>query len=196
MSTVLHEAAHNLGPAHEYKVKGKTPSEAFGGPLASTFEELKAQNSALYFADWLGHKGLIDKKTASLAHTADVLWALGHIAEGMYGGDGAPKHYSHLAAIQVGAFVEAGAIAYRAGEKAANGKDEGCFELSADKLPAAIASLEKAVLGAMGRGDKAAAVKLREKYVDSSGDWQKLRAVITERWLRQPKASFVYSIEQ
>ena len=40
---MLHEAAHNLGPAHEYKVKGKTDDQVFGGPLASTLEELKAQ---------------------------------------------------------------------------------------------------------------------------------------------------------
>jgi hypothetical protein len=196
MSTVLHEAAHNLGPAHDYKVKGKTSSELFGGPLASTFEELKAQTSALYFADWLAQKGTIDKRTAALAHVADILWAFGHISEGMYGADGSTKNYSHLAAIEVGAFVEAGAMAYRAGDKAANDKDVGCFEIHADKLPAAIASLEKAVLSAMGKGDKAAAVKLREKYVDGGGEWQKLRAVITERWLREAKASFVYSIDR
>src|SRR5262249_1332385 len=47
MSTVLHEAAHNLGPAHQYKANGKIDREAFGGPLASTLEELKAQTAAL-----------------------------------------------------------------------------------------------------------------------------------------------------
>ena len=39
MGTVLHEASHNLGPSHEYKVDGKTDEEIFGGVLAS-------QNSA------------------------------------------------------------------------------------------------------------------------------------------------------
>ena len=57
MSTVLHEAAHNLGPAHQYKANGKIDREAFGGPLASTLEELKAQTAALFFTDWL-----VDKK--------------------------------------------------------------------------------------------------------------------------------------
>ena len=112
----------------------------------------------------------------------------------MYNGDGSPKPYSHLAAIQIGAFVEAGAMAYRADEPAANGRDRGCFEIRADKLPAAVAALEKEVLGTMARGDKAAAVKLREKHVDAEGEWKRLRGVIAERWLRLPRASFVYSI--
>src|SRR6185369_9041282 len=45
MSTVLHEAAHNLGPSHDYMVGGRKDSVVFGGPLASTLEELKAQTS-------------------------------------------------------------------------------------------------------------------------------------------------------
>ena len=49
MSTVLHEASHNLGPAHEYRVDGKTDGQVFGGPLASTLEELKAQTAATVF---------------------------------------------------------------------------------------------------------------------------------------------------
>jgi hypothetical protein len=196
MATVLHEAAHNLGPAHEYKVQGKTTSEIFGGPLASTFEELKAQTSSLFFADWLAGKGVIDKKTAALGHQSDIIWAFGHISEGMYGGDGAPKPYAQLAAIQVGSFVDAGAMAWKAGETAANGRDQGCFEIHEAKLPKAIVALEKEVAGSMGRGDKAAAVKLREKYADAPGEWARLRGVITERWLRLPRASFVYSIER
>jgi hypothetical protein len=124
------------------------------------------------------------------------VWAFGHISEGMYDGAGGPKHYSHLAAIQVGAFVAAGAMAFRADQTAANGRDQGCFEIREAKLPAAIAALEKQVLSAMGRGDKAAAVKLREKHVDSGGESQKIRALITERWLQKPRATFVYSIER
>ena len=47
-STVLHEAAHNLGPSHEYAVGGKKDDQVFGGDLASMLEELKAQTGALY----------------------------------------------------------------------------------------------------------------------------------------------------
>jgi hypothetical protein len=197
MSTVLHEAAHNLGPAHEYKVKGKTDKEVFGGPLSSTLEELKAQTSALYFADWLVDRSILDKKTAELAHARDIFWAFGHISQGMYQGDGtSPKPYSQLAAIQVGSFLKAGAITWSADETAPNGKDKGCFEIHMDKLPKAIADLEKVVLGIKGKGDKAGAEKLKKEFVDDDGPWKTLRGVIQERWLRAPKASFVYSVDR
>jgi hypothetical protein len=195
MSTVLHEAAHNLGPAHEYKVKGKTDAEAFGGPLAGMLEELKAQTSSLYLAEWLAGKGTIDAQQARRAHLADVIWAFGQISNGMYAADGSPKPYPQLAAIQVGSLLEAGAMAFHADETAANGHDKGCFAIEADKLPAAITSLEKKVLTIKGKADKAAAVKLRATHVDADGEWKRLRGVIAERWLRQPKTSFVYSVD-
>jgi hypothetical protein len=195
MSTVLHEAAHNLGPAHEYRVNGKTDSEIFGGPLASTLEELKAQTAALYFAGWLADKGVIDREAARRSNAGDVVWAFGHIAQGMYTADNKPKPYSQLASIQVGRLLEAGAMRWSAEEPAANGKDKGCFEIRAEKLPAAIGELTKVVLGIKGRGDKAAAVKLREDLVDKDGEWKKLRAVIEERALRNPKGSLVYSVD-
>ena len=196
MSTVLHEAAHNLGPAHEYKVGGKADKDVFGGALASTLEELKAQTSALYFADWLVDKKLLDKKQAEMAHARDVVWAFGHISQGMYTGDGKPKPYSQLASVQMGSLLAAGALKWNADENAANGTDKGCFSIDMAKFPAAVADLEKQVLAIKGKGDKAAAQKLLEEHVDKDNDWKKLRATIQERWLRAPKASFVYAIER
>src|SRR5688500_18890497 len=35
LNTILHEMTHNLGPAHEYKVGGKTDDQSFTGPIAS-----------------------------------------------------------------------------------------------------------------------------------------------------------------
>jgi hypothetical protein len=195
MSTVLHEAAHNLGPAHEYKVGGKTDSEAFGGPLASTFEELKAQTSALFLSQWLAGKGIIDKKRATLANISDIYWAFGQISQGLYDGDGKPKTYPQLASIQVGSLLDAGALAWSADGAAANGTDKGCFEIHAEKLPAAIEALEKKVLVIKATGDKKAAGALRQAFVDKDGEWKRLRGVIEERWRRAPRASFVYSIE-
>jgi hypothetical protein len=195
MSTVLHEAAHNLGPAHEYKVKGKPDREVFGGPLSSTLEELKAQTSALYFADWLADKNLIDKKTAELAHARDMVWAFGHISQGMYAGD-KPKPYSQLASIQVGSMVKAGAMTWNAEEMAANGKDKGCFDFHMDRFPGAVLELEKKVLAIKGKGDKAGALALKKEMVDDANEWSRLRGIIQERWLRQPKASFVYAVDR
>ena len=194
-----HRAARGVAQpralAHEYKVKGKKDEEVFGGPLAGTLEELKAQTSALYLADWLVGKKVIDARTERLAHVSDVIWAFGHIAQGMYTANGTPKPYPQLASIQLGSFLAAKALAFHGDEAAANGRDKGCFAIDDRRLPAAIEALERRVLGVKSRGDKAGAVKMREALVDGDGEWKRLRAVIEERWRRAPRASFVYDVE-
>lgn len=195
MSTVLHEAAHNLGPAHEYRVSGKTASQVFGGPLASTMEELKAQTAALFFTDWLVGKGLISEEERQRAHVRDLFWAFGHISRGMYTQEKKPKSYSQLAAIQLRHFLAEGAVAWRAEEKAANGTDSGCFEVDHQKLPGSIESLMLRVARIKGRGDKKDAEALVARFVDADDEGKRLLDVITERVLRAPKASFVYSLK-
>jgi len=194
MSTVLHEAAHNLGPSNEYSVGGKTDEEIFGGPLAATLEELKAQTAALYFADWLAERGLIAGKDAQIAHVADIAWDFGHVAQGMTTLEGKPKPYSQLAAIQLGALIEAGAVTWSRQAIAANGKDVGCFVVHAEAVPGAIATLMQRVTGAKARGDVKAGQALVQAYVERDDAWKSLRDVIRARWLRVPKVSFVYSV--
>lgn len=196
MSTVLHEAAHNLGPSHDYKVGGKTDDAAFGGPLASMMEELKAQTAALYFSEWLVKKGALTADEATNAHVRDVIWAFGHIAQGMYTGTGSPKAYSQLAAIQLGTLHGAGVLAWKADEQAANGTDTGCFELDLAAWPATVDKLAGRVLKAKGKGDKKDALAMKAAFVDAKDRWGELRATIAERWLRAPKASFVYSFRR
>ncbi len=195
MSTLLHEAAHNLGPAHDYKVNGKEDDEVFGGPMASTLEELKAQTSALYFADWLADRKVISVEDADKAHVRDVAWAFGHISRGMYSADGKPKNYSQLASIQLGSLMKAGAISWKTEESAANGTDKGCLEIDLKKFRGAVDVLAKRVLKIKGSGDKADAEKLKAEFVDAKDEWSKMKETITERWLRAPKASFVYSFK-
>ena len=195
MSTVLHEAAHNLGPAHEYKVKGKTDDQIFGGARASMLEELKAQTAALYLSEWLVDKGIVDAKSAQGAHLRDVTWAFGHIAQGMYTPEGKPQAYSQLASIQMGTLFKNGALAWNAAALAANGKDKGCFRVDLAKWNGVVDELAKVVMGVKGRGDKALADQLVADFVDDTGDWSKLRETIRERWLRLPKASFVYAVK-
>jgi hypothetical protein len=50
------------------------------------------------------------------------------------------------------------------------------------------------VLQIKAAGDKARAEKLKAQFVDGKGEFATLRATIAERWLRAPKASFVYSV--
>lgn len=195
MSIVLHEASHNLGPSHDYKVKGKTDDQVFGGPLASTMEELKAQTSALYFTDWLVTKGLLTKEEADKTHVRDVAWAFGHISRGMYSGSGSPKAYSQLASIQMGTLWKAGVLTWSPDTVAANGSDKGCFDVVFDKWAPEVQKLERTVVQAKGKGDKKAAEALKAQWVDAKDDWAKMRELITERWLRAPKMSFVYSVK-
>jgi hypothetical protein len=195
LSTVLHEAAHNLGPSHEYRVDGRTDTQVFGGPLASTLEELKAQTAALYYSDWLATRGLLSKEDAQSGHVRDVLWSFGHIGQGMLDARGNPKPYSQLASIQMGYLAQRGVLEWRAGEKAANGTDDGCFEVHLSKWPAAVEDLARLAFGIKSRGDRALAEKTRDEWVSEGTAWASLRGVIQERWLRAPKASFVYAIQ-
>jgi hypothetical protein len=194
MSTVLHEAGHNLGPSHEYQVNGKTDDQIFGGPLAATLEELKAQTEALWFSDWLVDKGVIKKELAEVAHLRDITWAFGHIAQGMYTATERPKPYSQLAAIQLGLLHQQGVLNWQADTMAANGKDKGCFEVDLNKWKLVVDAMGKRVLSIKGAGNKADAEKLKADFVDAKDQWGARKDTIRERWLRAPKASFVYAI--
>lgn len=191
LSTILHEAAHNLGPSHEYKVDGKVDTDCFGGPLASTAEELKAQTAALWFVDYLARESLISADEAAEGYVDAITWAFGHISRGMFDGSGRPKHYSQLAAIQVGFLMDEGALSFDPEAMAANGKDKGAFTIHFDKLVPAADKLMAQVGAIKAKGDKAALEALVDRYVKGSVVPQ---ALITERLLRNPKANFVFSI--
>jgi hypothetical protein len=194
MGTVLHEAAHNLGPAHEYAVGGRTDGAIFGGPMASTMEELKAQTSALWLTDWLAGKGVVSRDLAEKAHVHGVTWAFGHVARGMYDAEGKIKPYSALAAIQLGFLAERGALAWSPDAPAANGTDRGCMEIDFARMPAAVTELETRVLGIKARGDADGARALEARYVRAEGPLAALFGTVTERVLRNPAATFLYSV--
>jgi len=194
ISSLLHEAAHNLGPSHEYKVKGKEDDVVFGGTLASTLEELKAQTSSMYLTNWLAGKGIFNEDEVRKIQLRNIAWGFGHISRGMYTADGTPRNYSQLAAMQLGAFMKAGAVSWKATETAANGKDQGCIEIDFAALPAAIESFETTVLEIKASGDKKRAEELKAQFVDAKDDFANVRSTIAERYLRAPKASFVYSV--
>ncbi len=192
LGTIIHEAMHNLGPAHEYRVQGKKAPEIFGGPLASTLEELKAQTGALFFLPYLLEKKVISKEQMEQSYLRAFLWMLGHISRGMYSAGHKPKPYSHLSAIQLGFLLDERAIEFRPKDKAANGRDEGCFELHLDKLPDASRKLMALVGRIKGKGDRKTAEGLVAKYVDGKVVPQEL---IRRRMQRFPKASFVYGLK-
>jgi hypothetical protein len=123
-----------------------------------------------------------------------IVWACGHIANGMYEGNDRtrPKPYSQLAAVQLGFLLEEGAVTWNADAKAANGQDVGHFALHLERMPAAAEKLMRLVAGIKARGDRGLAEGLLREYVDGGSERQ---ALIAERLQRQPKGSFVYAIE-
>ncbi len=192
LSTILHEATHNLGPAHDYKYKGQTASEGFGGALASMMEELKAQTGGLYYVDMLLKKGIIDDKAAASTYLDSIIWAFGHISRDMYDADRKPKPYGHLAAIQIGFLMEQGAITFDPTAQAANGKDVGAFSIVLHKLPVAIEKLMQEVGRAKAENRRDASEAWVKRYVDSDLIPQ---AIIRDRFQRLPRASFVYALD-
>jgi hypothetical protein len=194
MTTVLHEAAHNLGPAHQYKAGGKTDSQAFGGPLAAMLEELKAQTAAWAFTDWLVERKMITRAEADHAHVLDVLWNFGHIAQGFYEKDGKLKPYSALSGIQVGFLLGEGALTFAPQDPAANGSDKGALTIHFDKFPAAAKKLLGQVAHIKATGDKKAAEAMVAKYLQAGGETKAAFDLVTERVRRSPRASFSYSI--
>jgi len=192
LSTVLHEATHNLGPAHEYKYQGKKDDEAFGGDLASMLEELKSQSGALYYLPWAAKKGVFTEEQVKKAWVDSIVWGLNHISRGMYTASGQRKAYSQLAAIQMGFLMDEGALIWDATAKSASGDDTGAFKVDFVKMGPAVDKLMKTVGAIKAKGDKAGALALAKKYVDGPKVPQK---AITERMLRFPQPSFVYAID-
>lgn len=191
LSTILHEATHNLGPSHDYRVNGQTDEEAFGGGLASMLEELKAQSGALFFVEWLRARGVIDDAQAQRVYTDSIVWAFGHISRGMYTPSGQRKAYSQLAAVQVGFLLDEGALAWDPDATAADGESRGAFTIDHARMPAAATALMTLVMRIKATGDRAAAEELANRYVD--GD-RVPQATIVERYRRFPQAAFVYSV--
>jgi hypothetical protein len=193
LSTILHEATHNLGPGGEYAVGGKKDKDSFGGELASMLEELKAQTGALYFVELLHKRQLLTDDEAKKAYVDSMVWALNHISRGMYTGAGKGKPYSQLSAVQVGFLMHEGAMRWNPTAVAANGTDKGAFTLDFAKFPAAVDKLMVAVGGIKARGDKDAALALTKPFVDGTVLPMK---VIAERSLKFPSPNFVYAIDR
>ncbi|MBX3271943.1 MAG: hypothetical protein KF729_16865 [Sandaracinaceae bacterium] len=191
LSTILHEATHNLGPSHEYRVNGQTDDEAFGGGLASMLEELKAQSGALFYTAMLREEGIIDEARERQTYLDSIVWTMGHISRGMYTPTGQRKAYSQLAAVQVGFLMDAGVLRWNAEARAANGEDAGAFDIDYARFEAAARELMTLVMRIKATGDRAEAERIAARFVDGDVVPQ---ATIRERWNRAPRATFVYSV--
>jgi len=75
---------------------------------------------------------------------------------------------------------------------AANGRDKGAFTLDFAALPGAIDAMMLQVGAIKATGDRAAVEALVARHVDGDVVPQ---AIISERVLRHPKATFVYALD-
>jgi hypothetical protein len=189
LTTVLHEATHNLGPAQEYSVHVQ---KIFGGPIDSMLEELKAETGAFFFIEMLRSKGMIADALARHLYVNNVVWALGQASKGMYTASHERQPYPQLAAIQLGILTDAGALTWDPNATAANGQDKGAYTVHFDKMVATSEAMMQTVAGIKARGDRKGIEALLRKYVDSSDVVP--HATIEERWAREPQVSLVYSL--
>lgn len=191
VSTILHEASHNLGPTGSWRVDGRSDVEAMGGPTAGTMEELKAQTGAMYLMDWLVTKGVVDPELGRRVQVGDLIWMFSQIAEGMFDADH-PLPYAQLSAVQLGVLLDQKALIWRSTEPAANGQDIGCFSIDRSQWGAGVAYLARAVFGLKARNDAPAANALLKQYVQ--GDAEALLTTIGTRIRREPRPVYVYEL--
>jgi hypothetical protein len=184
INIILHEATHNFGPHSDYRVDGKAAKEIFGGKVASTLEELKAQSGGLWYLQLLRRKGLLTDTQLKRAYVAAITWAFGHISRGMFTPSGNVRPYSQLAAIQVGTFMEDGALTFSRGK----------FTIHFDRLPASIERLTRRVGQIKAAGDSQGASALIHHFIKGKGRGKVHQKHIARRLLRFPKGTFLYSV--
>ncbi len=188
LTTILHEATHNLGPGLAYRIGDLTADLIFGGLQASVLEELKAETGALWYLPLLVEKGVITPKQARDAYLYNVMFALAFIA----GGTNSKDAYVQLSAIEAGFLVDEGALRFDPQAMAANGTDQGAFVIDYDKLPGAAEKLMQIAASIKAKGDVQAAQALATKYVDTTA---LPIPVLAERSQRGAGVNIVYSVK-
>jgi hypothetical protein len=188
LGVILHEAAHNLGPHTDTLVGGKGPAEIFGGRLDGVLEELKAQTAALWYIELLQRRGLVTAEFARQVYAHEIVWAFGHIAQGMFSDGDNPKPYSQLAAVQIGTFLRDGAMTFaKAGERE-------LFSVDFARLPASVERLMRAVGRIKAEGDAAAGRALVDDFVKGEGSRLVRMDEVGARLRRFPRSSYSYTV--
>ncbi|MBN2359113.1 MAG: hypothetical protein JXR83_06645, partial [Deltaproteobacteria bacterium] len=149
---------------------------------------------ALWYTELLRKKGLLDDATARATLTDSIQWAFGHISRGLFDSEGKRSVYSTIAAIQIGHFVDEGAISFDPLLDPQESGDKGRFRIYHDRLGPAVEKLMQRTGRILAKGDQADAEALIRTYTEGAGiDKIKLK-LVQERLLRFPKESFSYAI--
>ena len=195
LNTILHEATHNLGPHSDYKVKGKVPKELFGGRLASIMEELKADTGGAWFLDYIYKKGLIDKNRLYNQYAAFVYDCFNHLAQGLFTASGNPRVYSQISAIELGTFLEDGAVKKVTYKDPSTGKSDWRFSIDFPKMHKSIEGIIQKTLQIKALGNERSAKMLVDYFVTGKGFKRMPVAEIGVRYRSYPKENYYYSIK-
>lgn len=198
--TLLHEATHGFGVnADVYNIKDPTTGQekkdasgnfilsktALGGANSQVIEELKAQTGSLYYTGWQLEKGIINQETANKLYLDAIFWAFGHISRGM-GTAEEPRAYSQLAAIQVRALLNDGAITI----------EDGKFRLHYEKFHAVATKLFTEVTRIQVTGDREAIQKMRDDIMPgAAGNDAIMAKSVMDKFSKYATGSFDLKIE-
>jgi hypothetical protein len=91
--------------------------------------------------------------------------------------------------------MDNGGMTFHPDTVAANGQDTGCISVDADNLPDAIDGLIRRVLHIKATGDADDARILQAAYTADDGDFADIRAVVAERFAREPRTTYVYRVD-
>ncbi|MBU0506796.1 MAG: hypothetical protein ABII18_03100 [bacterium] len=130
--TMFHELTHSLGPnpyRHTFVVNtdGSQKLDDEGEPIelfqalgprnAVALEEIKGQTGSLYWTGWFLEKGLIDETLAKELYTECIRYILKKLGKGIVNpATDRPGFYEQLCAVQLKAFMDAGAVTFEDGK--------------------------------------------------------------------------------
>ncbi len=159
-NVTFHEFSHGFGAYHEMKVKtskGKTTTikEALK-EHDSLLEETKADVLGLWLIQYQKNKGWLDELNEKKRYTSGLMHTLGLLQYPLAG------TYPRMVAIQLGWYLDAGAVTWNA--------EEGRFKVVFERMPAAVESLARKVATIQLTGDYDQAVELIGKYIVKKGE--------------------------
>lgn len=163
LGTTFHEFAHGIGAHDELEIdldgEQTTVGEALG-EYATLFEEEKADIIGLWLMERRHQTDAIDDDQAHRWYVSHVMHLFGLLQYALRG------TYPRMVAIQLGHFMEGGAITYD--------EASGRFHINLDQMPAATEALARQVVRIQLTGDRAGAEALHNRYVhrDDQGEYE------------------------
>jgi hypothetical protein len=147
---ILHEISHGLGPAFAHTATGKVDVREAIGPQYSSLEESKADVTSVFCTKWLVDHGAIPKEKLNGIYASYLAETFRTIRFGI------AEAHGQGSMMQLSYLTEQGAIR--------RDPSTGRYEVDFDKMPGAIAALDKELLEQEATGDRARAEAWFKKY--------------------------------